>query len=62
MYAGILKEDGQKHFTKAFPTAEEAKAEGKRIWIGSRFNILELTTDLSDIENGVYEAVSYVAI
>lgn len=66
MFVAILKEDGVKHLSKVFATAAEAKAEGKRLWLGTRFDVMELISyEPVDAKypgvGPVYEVGQYIA-
>lgn len=58
MYLAKMVEDGEKKFTKPFATIGEARAEGRRVWMTNRFDVIEIVD--WGLEQGVFEAIRYV--
>ena len=58
MYLAKMVEDGRKLITSPFPTIDEVRAEGKRIWRTVNFDIIEVKDD--GVPDGIYEAIRYV--
>jgi hypothetical protein len=62
MYIAKIVEDGRKLLTKPVSTIAEALRDGKRQWMTSRFDVVEIGDDEWDIAHGVYDGVRCVVL